>query len=480
MSKPKRLHPVAIFLLLFKALKELMIPIIAAFVFGRGAASWDFPFTIYFIICGFIIFFIYGYLKWYTYTYEIDGDELKIKQGIFIKKNRFIRRERIYSIDITAGIFQRLFRLVAVKVETAGGGTEPEVVLAAVTKKDALEIKKQLLEVSIENDESNQAEFGVQSTSEIQWKLSNTNLVLAALTSSGIGIAFMALVALASQLEDWFLSDYLIDSFGYIFQSSVAVIIVAVTMIFFLSWLISIIGTILKYGNFIIRKKDDEIEISRGILEKRQLTISITRITAIRVVESLFRQPFGLATVYVESAGGGSKDEQMSTVLFPLVRKKELNNHLGEVIPDYVFEQHLDKIPRRARPRYVIRKLIPGVIIAGFIGYFIPYGLLGAVIVIVLAVLFGNQQYKDAGFGTNNRFLWISFRNVSKTLVIIPKQRIQALEIKQSLLQRLRALFTLEVSILTSVIGKSFQSVDISEDQKEAMLDWYSHQKLND
>jgi putative membrane protein len=478
MSKPKRLHPVVIFLLLLKALKELMIPIIAAFVFGRGATSWDFPFTIYFIICGFIIFFIYGYFKWYTYTYEVDGVELKIKQGIFIKKNRFIRRERIYSIDITAGVFQRLFHLVAVKVETAGGGTEPEVVLAAVTKKDALQIKRQLLAVSVENgNEMNEAELSVQSCSEIQWRLSNKNLVLAALTSSGIGIAFMALVALASQLEDWILNDYLINSFGYIFQSSAAVIIVAATIIFFLSWLISIIGTILKYGNFIIRKKDDEIEIARGILEKRQLTISITRITAIRVVESLFRQPFGLATVYVESAGGGSKDEQLSTVLFPLVRIKELKNHLGEIIPDFCFEQPIEPLPKRAKTRYVIRKVVPGAIIAGFTVFFIPYGFFGAALVLFLALLIGNQQFKDAGFGKNDRFLWISYRALSKTLVIIPKQRIQALEIKQSLFQQLRTLFTIQASILTSIVGKAFRTVDISEKQKEELLTWYSYEE---
>ena len=479
MSKPKRLHPVAIFFLFFVSLKELIFPIIAAFVFGRGASSWDFPFTVYFVIAGLIIFSVYGYLKWFTFTYEIDGNELKIKQGVFVKKQRFIRRERIYSIDITAGLLQRLFHLVAVKVETAGGGNEPEVVLTAVTKEEALHIRKQLLEVSGES-ELTEADLPnlIKPKVKKQWKLSNEYLLLAALTSSGIGIAFMAIIALATQLEEWIPDQYIIDTFGYLFQSSLAGIIFVATLIVLLSWLISISGTLLKYGGFMIDKKGDELEITRGILEKRQLTLSVTRITAIRVVESLLRQPFGLATVYVESAGGGSKDEQLSTVLFPLVRKKELKDHLREVIPDFAFEQPIEPLPKRARKRYVIRKVVPGAIIAGFIAYFIPYGFIGAAIVLVLALLIGNQQFKDAGFGKNDRFLWISYRALSKTLVIIPKKRIQALELKQSLFQQLRTLFTLQASILTSIVGKSFQSIDISEEQKEELLNWYSYEEV--
>jgi len=143
--KRKRLHPVAIFLLFFSALKELIVPMVAAFIFGRGAAPLDSPFTAYFIIGGFLVLGLYGYLKWLTFSYEIDDQQLKIKQGIFIKKQLYIRKERIYSIDITAGVLQRLFSLVAVKVETAGGGNEPEVNLTAVTKQDAYILKKQLL-----------------------------------------------------------------------------------------------------------------------------------------------------------------------------------------------------------------------------------------------------------------------------------------------------------------------------------------------
>ncbi len=483
MSRVKRLHPVAIFLLFLSALRELFIPLIAAFIFGRGAASWDFPFTIYFIIGGFLFLFFYGYLKWLTFTYVIEEDELKIKQGILIKQQRFIRTERIYSIDITAGILQRLFQLVAVKIETAGGGIEPEVLLKALTKKEALLIKKQLLKekVQVENEMIDSAEDDVGhiiqlEQSQTKWVLSNKDLVITALTSSGIGLAFMAILALVTQLEGWVPDEWIVETFGYLFHSSFIFIIVLILTMILLSWLISIVGTVLKYGRFTIIKKGDELEITRGILERRQLTLSLNRITAIRVVESVLRQPFGLVTVYVESAGGGSKDEQLSTVLFPIVNKKSIYEPLKQIAPDFVFDQPIEPLPRRAWIRYVIRKVVPAALIAGLITYFMPYGYV-AMILIPMAILYGNLQFKNGGIGRNKGYLWISFRTVSRTLVIIPKQRIQALEVRQSFVQQIRSLFTIQVSILSSIIGKSFRLVDVSEKQKEDLLSWFSYKE---
>lgn len=479
MSKGKRLHPVAIFFLFFAALKEFSFPLLAAFFFGRGATEWDFPFTTYFIIAGFLLLFVYGYLKWLTFTYEVTEDELKMRQGIFIKKRRFIRRERIYSIDITAGVLQRLFQLVAVKIETAGGGNEPEVWLSAVTKQEANQMKEQLLEkviLDIKEEDRHHFEAGDQPSVEKVWKLSSNHLLLAALTSSGVGIAFLAILAIATQLEGWIGEQLIIDSFGYLFQSSIIFIAGILLVVFLLSWIISIIGTLLKYGSFTIVQKRDELEITRGVLERRQLTLSTSRITAIRIVESILRQPFGLATVYVESAGGGSKDEQLSTVLFPLVRKKQLINELQQILPDYGFSYCLEPLPQRARLRYIIRKAVAGIFIAAVasFAFALPYGYLLPIFLGGCAIFFGNQQFKDGGIGKNERFLWISFRKVSKTLVIIPRKRIQAIELKQSLMQKLRGLQTVEVSILTSMTGKSFQLVDVSEEQKEEVLSWFS------
>lgn len=65
--------------------------------------------------------------------------------------------------------------------------------------------------------------------------------------------------------------------------------------------------------------------ISRGIIEKHQVTIPLRKIQAIKIKENIIRQLFGFATVSIVSAGGGGdpeKAEGASTILFPMIHKK--------------------------------------------------------------------------------------------------------------------------------------------------------------
>ncbi|HHV7525957.1 TPA: PH domain-containing protein, partial [Burkholderia orbicola] len=96
----------------------------------------------------------------------------------------------------------------------------------------------------------------------------------------------------------------------------------------FIAWLLSIVGMLLKYANFTVVRKEKEIVISRGLIEKQQITIPLQRIQAIKIKESLIRQPFGLAAVTIVSAGGNVLVEDKSAILFPIISKKIINQRL--------------------------------------------------------------------------------------------------------------------------------------------------------
>ena len=48
--------------------------------------------------------------------------------------------------------------------------------------------------------------------------------------------------------------------------------------------------------------------ITKGLLEKKRITLPLNRIQAIRIVENPLRQLTGFATVVVESAGGNGEN----------------------------------------------------------------------------------------------------------------------------------------------------------------------------
>ncbi|MGO4886956.1 PH domain-containing protein [Anaerobacillus sp. MEB173] len=465
----RRLHPAAIAVSFIIGLREMLIPLVVLIFFGRGGEGHSF-FSIQYIMLAILgVMIISGLLKWISFTYEVSHGELKIRQGIFVKKKRFIRQERIQSIDISAGIIQRLFKLVQVRVETAGGGKEPEVKLIAVTKENARQLRQILLTKELESNHDTTVE-NTDRKDTVFWQLPRKDLFIAALTSSGIGLAISAVGALYSQVEQFFPDSFYEDTFGAIIGTSIMSIVFLIIVIIFIAWMFSILITMLKYGNFSISKTGDELVISRGILEQRQLTLSLKRVTGLRIVRNVFRQPLGFAAIYVESAGGGSKEEQLSTVLFPIIRNHDISSTLQQIAPEFAMDIQVNPVPKRALARYLLRVLVPAIALISIISYMIPYGAF-SLLLLPFIFLWGYLQYRDAGYGERENYMWLRFRTISQTVVIIPKKAIQASEFRQVLFQKRRNLATFSVAILSSISGKKFQVKDVDVKEAGNLLD---------
>jgi putative membrane protein len=492
MNNWQRQHPAAIFISFLGSLKQMIITVIVVFIFGQQADGISSLFFIAFFALILIGSLVNGFISWWRFKYYLKSDELEVKQGLIFRQNRFIRRDRVQSIDINAKVVQRIFGLVELKIETAGGGSEPEFRLVALKRHKAEQIKAELLNRG-NGREVNFSEAYLGEISEgmahsltpfpekkkeepvYKWELGIKRLVIAAVTSSGVGIAATFMAAVVSQLPQ-FLPDWLINiAVGWVIQSSIVYIGMFIVTVLVSAWLFTIASTVLKYGMFTINKKGEEIHISRGVLEQRQLTLNENRINAVRVVQNLLRQPLGYCAVYVESAGGGTKDEDLSTILLPLCRRSEVKELLGEIIPEYAFEPQYEGLPKESMRRYMIKLIVPALIGAGAAAYFVPYGWL-AFLLPIAGGLLGYVQYKTAGICSEWDYLCLRSRQFSKSEVMLPKRRIQDMEMSQNPLQRLDDLYTITVSVLTTVIGKAFSLKHISTEQKETFMEWYSYE----
>ncbi|QGU00499.1 transmembrane protein, distant homology with ydbT [Candidatus Syntrophocurvum alkaliphilum] len=497
MNDWKRQHPAAVFISFLSNLKEMVISLIAIFVLGQTSPGLGSNF--YFVIMGVILFLslVNGFFKWWTFKYHLVGNELNAKQGLIFRKKRYIRKERIHSIDINAKLVQRLFGLVELRIETAGGGNEPEFKIIALEREEAVRIKQELLQKEVRyfedvlaDNEHEDIEDGavvdsdegvagaVEELPSFRWELSGDRLLIAAATSSGVGIAATFIAVIVSQAPQ-FLPEAVIEEYvRWFIQSSILMIGALIAFILFAAWLFTVVTTILKYGYFTIEKRGNDIHISRGVLEQRQLTLYAQRITAVRIVQNPLRQPFGFVAVFVESAGGGRQDEDLSTILVPLCKRNEVNSILEETIPDLAIDPEYEGLPRESLRRYLFRLLIPALIVAGVVSYLSPYGWI-AIVLPLIAVLVGIWQYKDAGITQVGDILCLRKRVFSKLEVIVPRKRIQSMMMTQTVLQKFDDLYTIHVSILSSVTGKTFSVRHIGRWQKEEALGWYSYE-VND
>jgi len=97
-----------------------------AFILLReeNAPSWGFT-ILYIGITGIFVLlnmlvYLYEMLFWKSFTYRISSQYIRIHSGVFTKSKTTIPFSRIQNINIAQGVFDRIFGLHTVKIETAG------------------------------------------------------------------------------------------------------------------------------------------------------------------------------------------------------------------------------------------------------------------------------------------------------------------------------------------------------------------------
>src|SRR5699024_4996975 len=262
-GEKQRLHPAAILFNLLYALKEMIFGLGIGFILSlRESVFYFFIFAAIFII----FLLVSSFLSWLRFTYYIKDGELRVEQGVFIRKKRYISLHRIHKIDVTANPIHRLFKLAKVQIDTASSSEGSEVMLSAIKVKDAITLRRAL---KVKRKSTVETEEQDYPTHKISWR----RLFLAGTTSGGVGVILVAALAGFSQLEEFIPRSVFNATYQYMISLGILVLIVLGLFLLFVLWLIGIANTMIKYGNFTIEKRNNELFIKRGLLETKELTI---------------------------------------------------------------------------------------------------------------------------------------------------------------------------------------------------------------
>lgn len=475
MSDPKRLHPISAVVNVLKQLKELIIPLLAFVVFGSNEGNFQLLIPAF----GLVFIFISGILSWLRFSYRLEEGELRIEYGIFVRKKRYIPFERIQSLDLSEGILQRPFGLVRVKVETAGASKgEAEAVLTAIPKDEARLIQETLFLAKNEVNEADSEWVDEKIREELIYQITPKELLLLASTSGGVGVVLSGVFAFIFQFDEMIPFEKLFQGFEDVISNGVIFISVIVFIGFLLAWMIALIGTMIKYAKFTVIQSGKDLVITRGLLEKRQMTIPLKRIQAIRITENVIRQPLGLATVYLESAGGSAVDQESAKVmLLPIMKKKQIGSLLSPYLKDYMLEPAIRKVPMRALKRYILRGLFYSLpIVAVPVVFFRPWGY-WALLLFAVSVWWSYLKFKDAGWDIQASQLSLRYRNGSKTTIMMKRNRIQSLKMKETYFQRNKKLRTVSAVVMSGTGGAGGTVVDLEQQDVENIYRWYSYTK---
>ncbi|GAB4075051.1 PH domain-containing protein [Barrientosiimonas marina] len=480
MSEAKRLHPVSILFDLIFSVRQFILPIIIGFFSFRNDS------LVYYLLALaglLLLYFVIAIIVWYRFTYRVVDDELRIEHGVFVRKKRHISKNRIQSIDLTSGIIHRIFHLTKVEIETAGTGMEAEASLSAVKRAEGEALRRELksgdtgaaVNDELDNETSEQPERPHSA-------ISPKRLFIAATTSGSVGVIIVFALTGFSQFEQFIPEETFKSTFNWAIGLGLVIIITLAVLFLLLLWLLGIAGTIIKYGKFTITRNEQELFITRGLLEKKQITIPLRRIQAIGIQETIIRQPLGYVTVFAEIAGGSmDRGEDFSSILFPIMKEEEVNDFLAVFLPEYAgVDYDLRPLPKRARKFYMLRASWPFLLLIAAVGWlFLKFIWIPVVLLVIGGIGLGWLRHRDGGFKVTGKRVTIRYRGLlSRNTVLMYHKRIQAYEKKQHKLQKWQNLATANFSIIgTMGAGTHFTVKDLAVSDTHVLSDWYSRQR---
>ncbi|MFC5775421.1 PH domain-containing protein [Ectobacillus antri] len=459
----KRLHPIAIAFTICKytwSLFPLYTIVLVNF-------SKSFPFSTFVNTMVLIGLFLVGvtissFLSWKTFTYTLDGTNLIIEHGLLFHSKRSIPIDRIQSTNEQENILHRWFGLVQLQIETAGG-TGPELVLRAISKEEARQLRSVLTRHSHATGKD---------SSLYMRTLSSRHLLFYAITSGTVGIVLSAVAGLYTEFGDYIIIPLkLSDLYTHQPLFYVGFLLFSV----FIMWIIGILIVYQKYYDFRLIRQEDNLIITRGLFHKQKMIIPLGRIQAVKIEENIVRQWFGFASVRLISAGA-DEGEDSKIVSFPLVKIKELPFLFKHFLPDFEIQTALQRLPHRARRRYMFRTILP-VLLLSITAYFFTFIKYVLPVLYLLGLWLGYRRYKDAGWMITNQQIIFRTRFLGRTTVIIKRHRIQSLTVQKTMVQEPTSLCTIKVYVKVGVAYNAFSLVDVDESTGTSVRKWYSYEK---
>ncbi|TCJ80490.1 UNVERIFIED_ORG: putative membrane protein [Bacillus cereus] len=474
----KRQHPITMLL-------ELKITDFIPLIIFMFSLNGKFPFW-YLIPAAFGLLTIFSaFEKWYYTTYWVENNVLHVKQGLFVKKESYLNKERVQTINTSSNVLYQMLGLKKIQIETAGGGDDAEVSLAGITAEEATELIALLNEPTPEVKAEETLDEAVEHTVEkeivteekqsTEYKLTWKEILLASVTSGQFGLLFSLIFFVYHQVDEYIpkwiengVKSYVMehDIYGWIFM--VAILIV-------LSWIISTIGYALKHGNFTVNLRNDEVRIAQGLLERKELVLKLHRIQGITIKEGIFRQMFGYCAVQVEVIQGkGLGDEKEKVTLHPIIRKERVQQLLADLQLPYELNTNIISLPKAALRRYLIDSFIFFAMLAipliGISIYFEKHFIMWALIPLaILIFILGYATFKTNGYSVNGEQITLVYRSVGKYTGLVRRRHVQSMEKTQSYFQRRANLCTYKFSNASSNYKLEYTRV---EDAKR-MQDWY-------
>ncbi|MGB9280505.1 MAG: PH domain-containing protein [Pseudonocardiaceae bacterium] len=462
----QRLNPWMLAVTPLRQLGGLMPVIVVVVVIGIRQDVGD---RIYSVLAGVLVVLFAGMLRWVTTRYRITSERVELRAGLLFRSTRSVPRDRIRSVDVTAGPVHRLFRLSVLKIgtgERTEGRESRELTLDAISAAEADRVRQRLL---------NPPDAGCPHPSGATVAPTGTELAtlswpwlrFAPLTVSSL-VAVAAVAGAFGQLINDVGADA-VDVGGIRERLSMAPLWVGVAAFAVLALVIALAGSVLIFieswwGFTLVRELGGTLRVRRGLFTTRSVSLEERRLRGVEVVESpLLRVGHGARTIAVATGLGGRRAHGRSALLPPAPRA-EAHRVSGVVLTEEPSPTGttLRRHPLVALRRRLVRATVP--VLAGSAALWlapVPVWLAWAVLALLpVTVLLALDAYHNLGHAVTSHYLVTRHGAGVRGTVALQRSGVIGWTVSQSFFQRRAGLVT--VTATTAAGNGGYSVIDVA------------------
>jgi len=324
------------------------------FFFNEESKPEDIAAAIPFFVIGYIVIYLcfvaYRILYYRTSGYELTENEIKCNRGVLFRKRSVLDYKKVHAINKKQNIIQRIVGIAVLTVDSGSANTSHQAEITIIEKNtvvDALlDELNSLKESGVRSDGGKpKTEEVLLSEKDSLYRFTSGKKMLYTLINIASTAFFTALFSVLAGIVLGLCKGLLQLDFhgtwGQYFLYATLTTVGAMLLFSIFSLIGSLLYSFVGFYGFTITKRDNNIQISYGLLEKHTNTFSYDRIKAVKISQGLVQRLLGFASVrlevigYTVNSGEDNKNAGIG-VLVPFCKYDEIGEILGKVLPDYI------------------------------------------------------------------------------------------------------------------------------------------------
>ena len=454
------------------------------------AAAIPFLAVVYIVI--YLCFVIYRVLYYKMSGYQLTDSEIKCNRGVLLKKRSVVEYKKIHAINKKQNIIQRIFDIAVLTVDSGSANTSHQAEITIIEKSavvDALLNELNSLKANgIKYDENPTEEEVILSDTDAIYRFTSGKKMLYSLINIATTVFAIVLFAILAIIGIGICKAILqpdsLGTWGEYFIVAIFLTVVAMLISSIFMFIGSIIYSFIGYYGFTVTKRDNNIQISYGFLEKHTNTFSYDKIKAVKISQGLVQRMFGFASIRLEVIGytvnnGDDNNDALIGVLVPFCKYEEIGEILGKVLPDYIPTEKQTKSVSFfpfVSWFYLIVGIITGIVLAGTISvmavlnapittiFGVAFAIFGvAIVVILIKLVSAILSYRINGMALENDKITVYSGGFIKNVTVFKAKHLVAIEDVTTPLRKKRGIASLVMHLKTNAISNEVK-VHIQKD----------------